>query len=195
LRASLISAVFAAGATLVACVLGLAAGTGIAVSPSRVRFVLTRALETLLAFPSLLFALGWAAVRGPGWDTLAFSLLLGSVPGLTRLVQARAREILAEDYVEAARGLGASAGRIAAHHLAPGVAELCRVKAPALFATALLAEATLSFLGLGVPIGQDSWGSLLAQGKDYLIESPHLTVGAGIPIVLTVLGLQALASD
>lgn len=193
LRASVVSAAFAGLATFVATALGLAGGTLIALAPGPASYALSRALEALLAFPALLFALAWAAVRGPGWDTLAASLLIGTVPQLMRLMQVRAREILAEDFILAARSLGASPYRVAVHHLAPHLWALLRVKASNLFASALLAEATLSFLGIGAPIGRSSWGSLLAQGKDYLIESPHLAIGTGLPLVLTVLSLQTLA--
>jgi peptide/nickel transport system permease protein len=194
LRASVTSALFAAFATLSAALIGTTAGTLIAVSPEGLRFVFLRGLESLLAFPALLFALAWAAVRGPGWDTLMVALLLGSVPPLTRLLYARTRELMSEDYVTAARSLGASRKRIAYRHLAPGVVSLCRVKAPNLFASALMAEATLSFLGIGAPIGRDTWGALLAQGKDYLIEAPHLALGSGLPLVLTILSLQILST-
>jgi peptide/nickel transport system permease protein len=194
-RASILSSAFALGALALSLVLGSLSGTLLAVAPARLQFAGLRALEALLAFPSLLFSLAWAAVRGPGWDTLAFSLLLGTLPSLTRLVYVRTRELMAEDYVLAARGLGAAPLRIAVRHLLPGVMGLCRVKAPNLFASALMAEATLSFLGIGAPIGRDSWGTLLAQGKDYLIEAPHLALGSGLPLVLTVFSLQILSGS
>jgi peptide/nickel transport system permease protein len=194
LRASAASSLFAAGAVVASIALSSVAGTLMAVAPQGLRLASVRALETLLAFPALLFALAWAAVRGPGWDTLAVSILLATVPPLVRLVYARTRELLGEDYILAARGLGAGPGRIAFRHLMPGVLGMCRVKSSNLFASALMAEATLSFLGIGAPIGRDSWGSLLAQGKDYLIEAPHLAIGSGLPLVLTVLSLQLLAS-
>ncbi|MCM2276600.1 MAG: ABC transporter permease subunit [Oligoflexia bacterium] len=190
LRASLLSSGFAAGSVLVSLVVAILAGAGTALAPAPARFVLLRALEALLAFPSLLFALGWAALRGPGWGTLVFSLLIGTLPSLTRLVFARTRELLAEDYVLAARSYGASTPLILRRHLAPALWSLCRVKLPNLFVYALMAEATLSFLGIGAPLGRDSWGSLLAQGKDYLFESPHIALSTGIPLVLTVLSLQ-----
>ena len=194
LRGSVLSSLFAFSALLASLILGSVAGTLMAVAPPTARFASLRALETLLAFPALLFSLAWAAIQGPGWGTLAFSLLLATLPGLIRLVYARARELLNEDYVLAARGLGASSWGIALHHLLPGVLGLCRVKAPTLFASALIAEASLSFLGIGAPIGRDSWGTLLAQGKDYLIEAPHLAIGSGFPLVLTLLSLQSLVS-
>jgi peptide/nickel transport system permease protein len=192
LQASALSSAFAAGALAVTLLASASLGTLLAVAPRRARSAGLRLLEGLLAFPSLLFALAWAAVRGPGWGTLAASLMLATLPPVTRLVYARARELMAEEYVLAARGLGASLPRIAFRHLLPGVSSLLRVKAPGIFASALMAEATLSFLGIGAPIGRDSWGTLLFQGKDYLIEAPHLAIGAGLPLFVTVLALQVL---
>ncbi len=192
LQASATSTFFALTAASISIAIAVGAGTALAVAPAAIRFLLARALDALLAFPSLLFALAWAAVRGPGWDTLIASLLLGTVPPLSRFIYSRSLEILNEDYVTAARSLGASRARIALKHLAPAAMSICRVKAPNLFAQALLAEATLSFLGIGAPIGRETWGALLAQGKDYLIEAPHLAISAGLPLMLTILCLQLL---
>lgn len=193
LRASFVSAAFALSVTLTSLFLALSVGTPLAIAPAFTRFVGLRILDTALAFPSLLFALAWAAIRGPGWGTLVFALLIGIVPSITRLVYLRARDVMKEDFVLAARSLGAGDARIAVRHIMPAVFSLVLVKAPSLFAHALLAEATLTFLGIGAPIGHDSWGSLLAQGKDYLIESPHIAFGAGLPLILTVLSLQLLS--
>jgi ABC-type dipeptide/oligopeptide/nickel transport system permease subunit len=190
LRASALSSAFAFGAVVVSMLLASVLGSALALSRGAVHEYGLRALELLLAFPPLLFALAWAAVSGPGWDTLLISLALASIPPLTRLVYARARELLLEDYVLAARSLGATDARIVTRHLMPGVLALCRVKTPNLFAGALMAEATLSFLGVGAPIGRDTWGSLLAQGKDYLLEAPHIALAAGVPLFLTILSLQ-----
>jgi peptide/nickel transport system permease protein len=195
LRASLRSALFALGAVGVSLALSIALGTAMALAPPFPRFLARRALDFLLAFPSLLFALGYAAIRGPGWDTLAAALLFGTLPFLTRLVYARSQEILAQEYVLAARSLGATSQRIMLRHLGPPVLSVCLVSVPNLFAQALMAEATLSFMGIGAPIGHDTWGSLLAQSKDYLIEAPHLAMGTGLPLVATVLSLQILSSQ
>lgn len=195
LRASLTSAAFALLAVAFSTGAAILFGGGMALSPRPLRYGLERTLETLLAFPSLLFALAWAALRGPGWDTLAFSLVIGTVPGFTRLVYARTRELLAEEYVLAARGLGASPWVLLRNHLTPALLALCKVKVPNLFAHALMAEATLSFLGIGAPIGRDTWGALLSQGKDYLFERPHVALGAGLPLALTVLSLQIMTES
>lgn len=193
LRASLLSASFALFSTAIASFAALIGGASLALAPTAVRFVCLRALETLLAFPSLLLALGWAAIRGPGWDTLTFSLVLGILPGFTRFVYVRTRELLVEEYILAARALGGTTWRLLWNHLRPALFSFLRVKAPGLFAYSLLAESTLSFLGIGAPIGKDTWGSLLAQGREYLFERPHIAIGSGFPLVVTVLLLQLLS--
>ena len=193
LRGSLTSAAFALFTTITAIFLAIVIGGLTALTPKTVQFMLSRLLDLFLAFPSLLFALGWAVIRGPGWSTLIFALMIESVPSLTRLVHVRIREILTHDYIEAAKNLGADSLWIMKKHLVPPVLSICMVKLPNLFAHALMAEATLSFLGLGAPLGKDTWGSLLAQGKEYLIEAPHIALTSGFPLVLTVLSLQVLS--
>lgn len=193
LHASLKSAGFALVTVAASSLLAVTLGGSIAMAPPRIRFVALRALDTLLAFPSLLLALAWAAIRGPGWSTLLISLLVGSVPPFVRLIYSRSIEILAEPYIDAARSLGASPGRILFRHLIPMLGSICAAKTPLLFAQALMAEATLSFLGVGAPIGSETWGSLLATGKEYLFEAPHIALAAGIPLTLTILALQRLA--
>jgi ABC-type dipeptide/oligopeptide/nickel transport system permease subunit len=194
LRASARSSAVSLGATLFACVFALSIGGAIALLADRARFIALRVLEGTLAFPFLLVALGLAAIRGPGWSTLFISLLIGLVPMFTRLVYARTREILAEPFIEAARGIGANPFRILIRHIVPNLATLVWAKAPLLFAQCLMAEAALSFLGVGAPIGSETWGSLLAAGKDYLIEAPHIALGSGIPLVFTLLALQTLSA-
>jgi peptide/nickel transport system permease protein len=193
LHASLKSAVFASFSVALSVVIGLTAGALIAMAPARPRFIALRMLDTLLAFPSLLLALALAAIRGPGWETLLASLLIGVLPSFIRLIYARSREILSEPYIEAAQSLGANSVRILFHHLFPMLRSVCAVKIPFLFSQALMAEATLSFLGVGAPIGQETWGSLLSAGKEYLFEAPHIAFSAGIPLTLTLLALQSLS--
>lgn len=190
LRASMTSSLFAAIAATASCIFGVLAGSSLVLLPARAQSITLRALEGILAFPYLLFALAWATVLGPGWGVLLFALLVGSVPSLTRLIYLRAKELMVEDYILAAQSLGVSPTRIVRHHLSPALLSLCSAKAPILFAQALMAEATLSFLGMGAPLGHDTWGSLLAQGKDYLIEAPHIALGSGLPLVAIVLCLQ-----
>lgn len=194
-RAAIASTAFALLATFLTLVLGLVLGTVLATTPSIFQSLGVRFLEFLLAFPSLLFALGWAVLYGPGWDTLIFSILIGTVPSTIRMSYVHTRELLQEEYILSSQSLGASFSWILTRHLIPSNFIFVSVKIPNLFAQALVAEATLSFLGLGAPIGADTWGSLLAQGKEYLIEAPHLSFGAGLPLVFTVLALQNLTRN
>lgn len=193
LHASLRSGALALAATVLTFGMGMIAGIALTMAPALARAAGRRALELLLAFPTLLLALAWAAVRGPGWETLIVALCLGTVPSLTRLVQARGRELLAAEHVLAALALGADATGIARRHLLGPLLALAAVKLPGLFAHCLMAEATLTYLGLGAPLGHETWGSLLAQAKEYLLEAPHLALATGVPLVLTVLSLQLVA--
>lgn len=182
----------AAACIAVSFCLSLGAGSTLALLPEKARFLGLRALDLLLAFPPLLPSLAFAAIKGPSWDTLIFSILIGSVPHQSRLVYVRASEVLHEDYVTASRSQGASRYHLAITHTIPAALSLLLLKAPVAFAHALMAEATVTFLGVGAPLGQDTWGSLLAQGKEYLIEAPHIAFGAGLPLALTVFSIQWL---
>ncbi len=193
--ASARSIFFALITSCISLLIGTVLGAFIALSDLKLNHLLRRALELSIAFPSLLLALGLAAIRGPGWDTLLLSLAIGMIPVFTRLIYLRSQEILVQDYIHAASACGASSLRILSRHLLPALLSTCSVKFPSLFAQALLAEATLSFLGVGAPMGRETWGSVLAQGRDYLIEAPSIALVAGIPLVLTVLSLQRISDQ
>jgi peptide/nickel transport system permease protein len=192
-RASAISILFALAVTFASTLAAMTSAGLLTLAHSRLQSALVALLDGALAFPSLIIALAWAAIRGPGWSTLIVALFMGILPGFTRLLYLRAQEILTEDYIEAAIGLGAGRSRILMRYILPELWRLSAVKFSSLFAQTLMAEATLSFLGVGAPIGQDTWGSLLAQGKDYLIEAPHLAITTGLPLVITVLALQGIS--
>jgi peptide/nickel transport system permease protein len=194
-RAGLNSLSFAAMVAAVSIVISVLFSGFIASAPETLKYFSLRVLDFSLAFPSILIAMGWAAIRGPGWTTLWFSLLLGSLPMLTRLLYARTQELLVQDFIEASYSMGAGKFWILSRHVLPSVFSTALIKAPMLFANILVAEATLSFLGLGAPIGKDTWGSLLAQAKDYLIEAPHLAIGIGLPLVFTILSLQRISDS
>ena len=190
-----VSMLFAASASLVALTLASALGSVFAVVPMRIRFVFERVLDFLLAFPPLLFALFWAAVNGPGWGTLSVALLVGAVPAHVRLVYSRGRELLKEDYLLAAVASGASLPRLVGRYLFPEMLRTAAVKLPNVFAHALIAEATLTYMGVGAPMGRDTWGSLLVQGKDYLLEAPYIALWSGLPLVFTLLAVMALVPE
>jgi ABC-type dipeptide/oligopeptide/nickel transport system permease subunit len=196
LRGAWNSVGFALAATATSLVLGIATGLVVAQGrDGRGSPTLESLLAGVLAFPSLLLALAWSAARGGGFATLLGALVLGSFPGFARLVLVRARELKSTAYLEASQAAGASPFQQSRRHLLPACLELGRAKAPALFAQTLLAEATLSFLGVGAPLGTETWGRALAQGRDYLIEAPHIALASGIPLVITVLCAQLLADQ
>ena len=192
-QASLRSTGFAAAAVLLAMAGSLACSSLLALLPRRSQWPGESLLQFLVAFPSLLFALAIGAWAGPGRSTVFAALLLGVFPGLARHLLVRAREITSRPFVEAAGALGASRLRILRRHLLPHLFPWMSVKMPALIVQALLAEASLSFIGLGFPSGTESWGTLLAQARDYLVEAPEISICVGLPLVLTVWSIDVIS--
>jgi peptide/nickel transport system permease protein len=191
--ASLLSFGFASACVATSMALALLVAGMAPNLPRAMEQLLESMLQFLLAFPSLLFAFMVAGFLGPGRLTIATALVLGAAPGLTRTLWARAREISTQEFIWAARSLGAGPARLAFKHYLPHLASVARVKIPSMLAHALVAEASLSFLGLGFQVGEESWGSLLSQAKDYLIEAPHISLGVGLPLVLSLLALDAVS--
>lgn len=189
------SLLFSVGATLAALIVGVSAGAVLGMLENRLHYWLERILDFFLAFPPMLLALSLQAVIGTGWRSLAFSVSFGLFPRIVRFTAARAKEIGVTDYLESARAIGGSDFGNFWRHYRPALLDHLRLKFPSLLAQALLLEATLSFLNLGVPPGTVSWGSLLVQAKDYLVEAPHIAWVVGIPLVLTLLSLQYVVDD
>lgn len=189
------SLIFSIAATSAALIVGVSAGASLGMIENKTRAYLERVLDFFLAFPPMLLALFVQAIIGTGWRALAFSISLGLFPGVVRFVAARAKEVSISDYVESARALGGGKFEIFWRHYRPALVDHIRLKFPSLLAQALLLEATLSFLNLGVPAGTISWGSLLAQAKDYLVEAPHIAWVVGLPLVFTLFSLQYLMDE
>jgi peptide/nickel transport system permease protein len=193
--ASLRSSGFALAAVLLAFGVSLAGSCLLALLPHRTRWPGESVLQFLVAFPSVLFALAVGAWTGPGRGTVFAALLLGMIPGLARHLLVRVREISSREFIEAAMALGASRLRIVYRHLLPHLIPWASVKMPALLVQALLAEASLSFIGIGFPAGIESWGTLLAQARDYLIEAPLISLCVGLPLVLTVASIDVISKQ
>src|SRR5688572_311030 len=154
--------------------------------------VISRLIDILLAFPGLLLAIALVAVLGPSLQNVVLALTLIGWVGYARLVRGqvlRAREF---EYVQAARALGASVPRILARHVIPTTLPAVSVQATLGMGGAILSEASLSFLGLGVQPPTPSWGTMLSYGKAHLLEAPHLTVFPGLAIAVLVLGFNFL---
>lgn len=154
--------------------------------------VISRAVDILLAFPGLLLAIALVAVLGPSLGNVLFALAVIGWVGYARLVRGqvlRAREF---EYVQAARALGARAPRILWRHVIPAALPAVVVQATLGMAGAIIGEAALSFLGLGVQPPTPSWGTMLNGGRAHLLDAPHLTIFPGLAIALLVLGFNFL---
>ena len=152
--------------------------------------VISRIIDTLLAFPGLLLAIALVAVLGPSLTNVLFALTIIGWVGYARLVRGqvlRAREF---EYVQAARALGADTSRVLFYHVVPTAIPAVVVQATLGMAGAVIGEAALSFLGLGVQPPTPSWGTMLNGGRAHLLDAPHLTVFPGLGIALLVLGFN-----
>jgi peptide/nickel transport system permease protein len=153
---------------------------------------LSRLMDILLAFPGLLLAIAMVAVLGPSLTNVILALSLIGWVGYARLVRGqvlRAREL---EFVQAARALGATTPRILARHIIPTALPAVTVQATLGMGGAILAEAALSFLGLGVQPPTPSWGTMLSYGRAHMLEAPHLTIFPGLAIAVLVLGFNFL---
>jgi peptide/nickel transport system permease protein len=152
--------------------------------------VISRVIDTLLAFPGLLLAIALVAVLGPSLVNVLFALTIIGWVGYARLVRGqvlRAREF---EYVQAARALGAGTARILWYHVIPTAIPAVVVQATLGMAAAIIGEAALSFLGLGVQPPTPSWGTMLNGGRAHILDAPHLTMFPGLAIALLVLGFN-----
>src|SRR5579859_441546 len=151
------------------------------------RFFNVVVMNAFLSFPGILLAIAFVAFLGPGILNLILALSIGGWVGYARLVRAQVLAVREREFVEAARALGASDLRIFLRHILPNILQPLTVQAAIGMAGAVLAEATLSFLGLGVPPTAASWGSMLNDARPFLFEAPHLVVFPAIAVMLCVL--------
>lgn len=154
------------------------------------RFVNVILMNAFLSFPGILIAISFVAFRGPGVFNLILALCLGGWVGYARLVRAQVLAAREREYVEAARALGASDWRVITRHILPNIIQPVIVQAAIGMAGAVLAEATMSFLGLGVPPPTASWGSMLNDGRAHLFDAPHLVLFPAAAVMLAVLSFN-----
>jgi peptide/nickel transport system permease protein len=154
------------------------------------RFVNVVVMNAFLSFPGILLAIAFVAFRGPGIFNLVLALALGGWVGYARLVRAQVLAAREKEYVEAARAVGANDWRIIVHHILPNIIQPVIVQAAIGMAGAILAEATMSFLGLGVPPPTASWGSMLNDGRAHLFDAPHLVLFPALAVMLAVLSFN-----
>ena len=152
--------------------------------------VISRLVDVLMAFPGILLAIALVAVLGPSLTNVVIALSVIGWVGYARLVRGQALRARELDFVQAARALGAGPARIVVRHILPTALPAVVVQATLGMAGAIIAEASLSFLGLGVQPPTPSWGTMLDAGRSHLFDAPHLTIFPGLAIALLVLGFN-----
>lgn len=154
--------------------------------------LLMQITDVFLAFPGILLAIAFAAVLGPGLNNLILALCLTSWVGYARLTRAQALSLRNSQHVQAAESLGASVPRMMFRHMLPLLAAPLVVEATYSIAGLVIAEASLSFLGLGIQAPEASWGSMLRDGVRYLLVAPHYVLVVGISLMSLVLAINLL---
>jgi peptide/nickel transport system permease protein len=158
----------------------------------RVDDLISRVIDVLMAVPGILLAIALVAVLGPSLTNVVLALSVIGWVGYARLVRGQALRARELEFVQAARACGASSPRIVLRHILPTALPAVVVQATLGMAGAIIAEASLSFLGLGVQPPTPSWGTMLDAGRAHLFDAPHLTVFPGLAIALLVLGFNFL---
>ena len=168
--------------TVVGAVIGYAGGW--------VDEIVGRLMDVLLAFPGILLAIALVAVLGPSLVNVVVALTSIGWVGYARLVRGQVLKVRELEYVQAARAIGAPLWRVLALHVIPATLSAVVVQATFGMAGIIIAEASLSFLGLGVQPPTPSWGTMLDAGRSHLFDAPHLTMIPGVAIALLVLGIE-----
>jgi peptide/nickel transport system permease protein len=177
---------------VIAIAVGVPVGALSALYRGPLEEVFMRASDVLLAFPAILLALLFAAVFRPSTVTAMAAIGIAFVPVFARVVRGAGLQVMEMDYVTAARTFGSRGWWILLQHLLPNVANVLIVQATIAFAVAILAEAALSYLGIGTPPPTASWGRMLSDSQDYLYQAPLLALWPGLAIALSVLGFNLL---
>jgi peptide/nickel transport system permease protein len=172
--------------------LGVAIGCLAAAQRGWIEELLMRSSDFTFAFPALLTAIMLTAIYGPGLMTSIIAIGIFNIPVFARLARASASSVWSRDYVLAARAAGKGAWRITTDHVLPNIANVLIVQMTIQFALAILAEAALSYLGLGTQPPQPSWGRMLNEAQTMMFQAPLLAVYPGVAIALAVLGLNLL---
>jgi len=154
--------------------------------------LIMRLVDILLAFPGILLAIALTAILGPSLHNVILALCLTGWVGYARIVRVQVLVLRNADFIQAARSLGVGDWRLLYRHLLPNLLAPLIVEATFGIAGAILGEAGLSFLGLGVQPPTPSWGSMLNEGRQFLLVAPHLTLAPGVVIMTVVLGLNFL---
>ena len=181
---------------VIAVSIGLSIGTGLGLLAAArrgwVEELIMRLADFSFAFPAVLSAIMMTAVFGAGIVNAIIAIGIFNIPTFARITRASANSVWSREFVLAARACGKGPWRITLDHVLPNIASVLIVQATIQFALAVLAEAALSYLGLGTQPPQPSWGRMLAEAQTLLFQAPMLAVYPGVAIAMTVLGLNLL---
>jgi peptide/nickel transport system permease protein len=177
--------------TLLATTAGIIIGLATGASPKTDR-VLMRIMDGVMAFPDILLAIALMASLGPSVRNVILSLGFVYTPRVARVVRAAVLVVIRLEYVEAARAVGASGARVLARHILVNCASPVIVQATFITAYAMLGEAALSFLGVGVPPQVPTWGGIISAGQVYLRQAAWISIFPGVAIILSVLALNLI---
>lgn len=180
------------GSVLIAMTIGIAIGTFAGYRGGRVDWFVGVATDALLSIPALVLLLAIVAVLLPSLGTVILGLSLIAVPNFVRLARANTLRFASAEFVVAARGLGAKTATVLFREIMPGVLRSVSVFAAVICAVLILAEAGLSFLGLGVPPPTASWGNMISEGRQYLESDPHLVFVPVAALFLTILAMNSV---
>jgi peptide/nickel transport system permease protein len=188
-RVSLLVGVMVAG---LSAALGLLVGSIAGYAGGRTDELTMRTVDILLAFPGILLAIGLVAVLGPSLRNVLLALCAIGWTGYARLVRAEVLSWREREFVSAAVGLGATPLRVLSRHIVPQLLAPLSVQITFGMAAAIVSEASLSFLGLGVQPPTPSWGAMVNEGRSFLLIAPHVALFPGLAVMLTVLGFTIL---
>lgn len=186
------SLIVGVGVVSISAVLGSLIGAASGLFGGRVDALVVRLIDLFMAFPGILLAIALSGVLGPGIDNVILALVAVGWVGYARLMRAQVLSLAERDHVAAARALGCGGWAILSRHLIPLALAPLIVEATFGVAGAVLAEAGLSFLGLGVQPPEASWGNMVRDGVSYLLVAPHLVLAPGLTILLVVLSVNLL---
>ena len=188
-RVSLLVGASVVGASLL---IGVFLGTVAGYYGGKIDSVIMRIVDIFLSFPGIILAVGTVAVVGPGLENVIIALVLINWPGYTRVMRGETLRVKENAYVLASRGMGASDSWIMRKHIIPSAISPVVVLATIGFGWAVLAEAGLSFLGLGVQPPAPSWGGMVSEGLEYVLAAPLMALFPGLTIAITVWGFNIL---
>lgn len=179
-----------AGAVGIATSAGLVLGILAGFKRGIIDDIIMRFIDAIMAFPSVLFALAILAVLGSSLINIIFAIAITSIPFSTRLIRGQVLQVREMDYVLAAHAVGLPQIRIAVRHVLPNILAPVIVQATLSMGWAIIAEASLSFLGVGLPPPASSWGQMLKVGYNYLSITPLWAISSGMAIFITVLSIN-----